>query len=36
MKKISAVAKFGINEILYIIYRICRAFIIWFEEDDKK
>lgn len=27
-------AKVSINKILYIIYRICRAYVIWYQEGD--
>lgn len=33
MKKL---AKITVSEILFIIYRICRAFTIWYEMDEKK
>lgn len=38
MKKITVMAKDFANDqigkILYIIYKICRAFIIWYQEVD--
>lgn len=33
MKGIKIVAKVSLNTILYVIYYICRAFIIWYQED---
>lgn len=39
MKKLRVVmsdfANDKIGNILYIIYKICRAFIIWYHEDDE-
>lgn len=35
MKKVKVAAQVTINQILYIIYRICRAFIIWYMEDEQ-
>lgn len=31
MKKL---AKASLNQILYIIYRICRAYVIWYQEES--
>lgn len=32
MKKL---AKVSINQVLYIIYKICRAYVIWYQEDKE-
>lgn len=28
-------AKASLNTILYVIYKICRAFVIWYEMEDE-
>lgn len=28
-------AKVTINHVLYVIYKICKAYIIWYQEDQK-
>lgn len=33
MNKIKAIAKFGLNEILYIVYQVCKAFVAWYQNE---
>lgn len=35
MKGIKFAAKASLETILYVIYKICRAFIIWYQEDKR-
>lgn len=35
MKDIKTAAKVSLETILYVIYKICRAFIIWYQEDKR-